>query len=208
MIVEGTDEFSVDYSYYQPRMDFTIRDQYANYVQVNLGPNGLQEVPKKVDVMKMSFVIELVLTNEFPESPRDEDQVWFKESSASLLEEVDYITGNCRIRELHAGEQAQMNKLKQSPHETSHEFKVIYKNGKTHIQSNVKATVGLNFGIMGNNLSLMTSHNMNGPDMKSANLWDIEGKSFLIEDAAKSNCENFESLGLGSCMGNIWIEKL
>ena len=37
----------------------------------------------------------------------------------------------------------------------------------------------------------------------------VQGKSFIIEDAAESNCENLASLGVqGRCDGNLWIEQL
>ena len=212
VIGEGTGDFSADYTYYRSQLTLSIRDGDHNTGYVTLGqPEGSPD-PKEVDVMKMSFVFEIVPTNGLPPSPMDEE-VWLKESSASLLNKVDYIYGNVAIRELHAGEQAQMNKFKHSPHETSHEFKVIYKNGKMHVQSNVKETPIFNWSIKegGNSFSLTAGKRMD-LQAKTASIMQIEGRSFLIEDAEKSNCETFESLqsmGLdGYCDGNFWIQLL
>lgn len=162
----------------------------------------------KVDVMQMSFVLELVGNVSFSMSSM-EDPVWFRESSASLLDKVESISDNIAIRELKGAERVQMDKFKKS-HDASHQFKVVYKNGATQIESNVKTT---------NNLDLFVDSFLNlqtrqGPinaeqSLKSAELREIEGKSFVIESAARSNCDSLESLGLkGKCNGNIWIEKL
>ena len=156
-----------------------------------------------MDLLRMSFVIEIVPTHELPASPEDEDQVWFKESSASLLEKVDYITGNCRIRELHAGEKEQVNNLKKV---NSYYLKVIYKNGKTQIQSWIN-TVSLSCAVMDTMFSFVAQNDLN--NVKSVDLMEVKDKSFTIESARVSNCEKLESLGLrGRCDGRVWIELL
>lgn len=139
----------------------------------------------------------------------DEDQVWYQESSASLLDKVDTISGNVVIRDLRVSERVQMDKFKKSPHAASHQFQSAYKNGAMHFRTNVKETVNLNVGVMSNSFQLTASRDMNEPDMKSISIMEIEGKSFAIEDAAESNCESLESSGLqGYCTGKIWVERL
>lgn len=212
VIAEGTGDLNVHYNYYEPFMTFSLSEGYLRNGEVMIGggmaggmggPGG----SAKVDVMQMSFVLELVEGDGMAMDPMD--AVWYRESSASLLGKVDQIRGSIVIRELHASERMQMNKFKRSPHESSHQFRMVYKNGATHIQSNVKATWDLNYNVMGDMINLYTTQDRVNPVSKSASLMGIDGKSFVIQDAARSNCENLSSSGIeANCNGNIWIERL
>ena len=216
VIAEGLGTFNSIYNYNDQKTSFHLMDEHKGWLRFGNVRFGGIGSPK--DVTQMSFVLEL--TGSFDEimSSRDEDQVWYQESTASLLEKVDEISGNVVIRDLHAAERVQMDKFKQS-HDASHQLKVIYKNGATQLQSNVKTTNNLNLDVDLHFFNLRTTQGRPNDDrsLKEVNLKGIKGdlrlKSFVIEDAAKSNCEDsysvFKSLGMqGYCLGNIWIEKL
>ena len=220
VIAEGTGDIYVHYTIYLSQMFFSLRDQDGYIGNVNIG-DGQPGDPSNADVLKMSFVLEMVPSNDLPEGqwddflgkmvprdlperPEDEEQVALQESSATLLEKVESISGSVVIRELHAGEQVQMNKLKQSPHAARRHVKVAYKNGETHIQSNANSTDSFYLYVDGdNNLSLMTNK-------KQAEISQLKGKSFVIEDSARSNCKSSRrSMGLDAhCSGTISVRPL
>lgn len=209
MIAESRIDFSLYYNTLEPQMEFALYDHHGGIAEVKIGnETGLPDGSPPVDVMRMSFVIELLGTAH-PGSDRDEDQPWYRYSSASLLDKVDRIFGDVAIRELKAGERDQMNKFKRS-YDDSHQFRIVYKDGKTYIETNADETYHLGYSLMDGKLDLMTSQDRVDSVWKSAELMQIQGKSFVIEDAAKSNCENaLASLGIqGHCDGNLWIEQL
>ena len=189
-----------------------IEDTTGAMGDVTIGSQmGLPDGSGPVDVMQMSFVIEVIgraKNSAKPVSLKKEDQIWYQYSSASLLDKVDDITGDIVMRELRTSERDLMNKFKRSPHKGSHQFRAVYKNGATHIQSNAEDISSLTYRTGGDGLNLMTTQRSEHV-LKSVNLMDIQGKSFIIEDATESNCENLASLGIqGHCDGNLWIEQL
>lgn len=65
-------------------------------------------------VLNMSFVVETVENDLLPSSNEDEDQVWYQQSSASLLRQVQRITG-LKIREITRAEEKQMQVYRYYP---------------------------------------------------------------------------------------------
>lgn len=216
VIFEGTGtEFGINYAYLTPGIYFSLRDkiQHGHFFIDRAGSVsiGYTEAPgdvPKADVMEMSFVLELVGSGELPMSSKDEDQVWYKESSDALLQKVDKIFAGVIIRDLRREERIQMNKFKYSLHDAK--FKVAYKDGAAHFQSYVKTTASLDLDSKRGRVFIMsTSGEEFNENMKSIHLEEIEGKSFAIEDAAKGNCENLESSGFkGYCEGDLWVKRL
>ena len=121
LLIEANDDSSFVFSLYNnshgylfgpvtyvPELSFTLRDDDGNRGLIRVG-----NAPK-IDVERLSFVVETVATDEYPASGEDEDQVWFKESSAPMLKLTSTVFGNVKIRELTASEQRQMQKFKRS----------------------------------------------------------------------------------------------
>lgn len=213
VILEGTGtEFFIYYLCTKSAIIMAFNDKIrGNSIRDNsLASIGLRTTPTdhpKADIMEMSFVIEWV-DGELPTSSADEDQIWFQESSPSLLDKVNYLTGNVAIREMKRGEKMLMDKFKQS-HDAS-QFKAIYENGTARLLTNVKETFRASIQAKkGEIFEMFAGRTWANPESKLVHLEEIGNKSFAIEDAAKGNCESLESLGFkGNCMGDIWIEQL
>lgn len=93
IVAQEKDDFNVDY---YDALSVRLQDRHFHDGDVIFNEYGGPEV----NLTKLSFVAETVAVDGWPVSPMDEDQFWFKESSADLLKLVSHITGKIRIREL------------------------------------------------------------------------------------------------------------
>lgn len=110
MIGEVNGHGGIDYNHIDNLFAFTLTDEKMDMARGEIGVYDDADV----DPMKMSFVAEMFVNNEMPASPMMEDQPWYRESSAKLIDQFDTIWGNVRVRELTGGEQKQMTEFKNS----------------------------------------------------------------------------------------------
>ena len=119
MIISNANEKQFfSYELFDPVLSVNLMDEHHRGGFLNIGDFGVDDEPE-INANKMSFVVELVATDEFPESPLDEDQVWFKESSKALLKSVRGISGSIRIRELNRLERKLIDSYKKNPQSKS-----------------------------------------------------------------------------------------
>ena len=106
MLFEVGKKESFDYQYWKPKLSLSIRDEHHHGGQVVIG----DLMQKDVNVEQMSFVVETVASDYWPPTPRDEDQIWYRESDQDLLKSVSWIVDKIRIRKLNNREKILMDK--------------------------------------------------------------------------------------------------
>lgn len=184
----------------------SLKNKNYAYGTVNFG--GYNK--PNVDVMKLSFVVETVDTDEHPPTMLDEDQVWYRESSASLLENVANINGPLRVRELHASEKVQMNKFKRSP--VSKKMRLVYQNDKVQLQTSITIVESSEISRPSQSIYFIAQRKGNPGEYhhnsKSATITGYEGKSFVLKEVpGEGDCPNsFLDMNV-NCWG-LAIKKL
>lgn len=106
MLFEVGEKESFDYQYWKPKLGLYITDEHNHGGQVVIG----DLMQKDVNVEQMSFVVETVASDYSPPTPRDEDQIWYRESDQDLLKSVSWMADKIRIRKLNNREKILVDK--------------------------------------------------------------------------------------------------